>query len=72
MKARTIELPKPTVQAIRMARARAGLTQAAAARRVHAASYRTWQDWESGRRVMPLAAWELFLAKIGERKIADR
>jgi len=57
------------VRAIRDARERSGLTQTDAAKYVHAGSYRTWQDWESGRRVMPLAAWELFLAKIGERKI---
>lgn len=66
------ELLRPTVKAIREARERSGLTQAVAAQYVHAASYRTWQDWETGRRLMPLAAWELFLAKIGERKIGTR
>ncbi len=36
-------------------------TQTEAARTVHA-SLRTWQDWEAGKRRMPLAAWELYLA----------
>lgn len=55
---------------IRAARQAAGLTQAEAAALVHAASYRTWQDWETGRRPMPLMAWELFCIKaaLGDKR----
>lgn len=35
-------------------------TQTEAAETVHA-SLRTWQDWEAGKRRMPLAAWELYI-----------
>ena len=59
----------PTPPEVRAARQAAGHTQAEAAREVHAGSYRTWQDWERGRRKMPLAAWDLYLTKTdqGER-----
>lgn len=56
-------MEQPTPEQIRAARKAAGLTQAEAASLVHAASYRTWQDWEAGRRPMPLMAWELFCIK---------
>jgi DNA-binding XRE family transcriptional regulator len=49
----------PTARQIKATRKLAGLTQSAAGRLVHA-SLRTWQDWESGKRRMSLAAWELF------------
>lgn len=57
-------MTNPTPNQIRAARAESGLTQTEAAELVHAASYRTWQEWESGRRKMPAAKWELFLTKI--------
>lgn len=50
----------PTPEQIRNARELAKLTQAQAAERVFAGSYRTWQDWESGRRPMPANVWELW------------
>lgn len=53
-------MTNPTPAEIRAARLAAGLTQAEAAKLVHAASYRTWQEWESGRRKMPAAKWELW------------
>lgn len=59
-------IDRPTVDQIKTARCNAGDTQAEAAKRVNSPSYRTWQDWESGRRVMPLAAWELYLIKTGQ------
>lgn len=52
--------PKP--DDIRAAREAAGLTQTEAARLIHA-SLRGWQDWESGRRRMHPAMWELFCVK---------
>jgi len=57
------EIKQPTPQQIKAARTDAGHTQAQAAATVHAGSYRSWQDWEAGRRPMPLAAWELYLIK---------
>ena len=51
----------PTPAKILAIRQAAGLTQAQAAARVYASSYRTWQDWERGVRTMPataLALWE--------------
>lgn len=62
-------LKQPTPAEIRAAREAAGLTQAQAAELVHAASYRTWQNWEADKgdpehRQMGLAEWELFLTKI--------
>ena len=55
------KLPSPTPAEILAIRQAAGLTQAQAAARVYASSYRTWQDWERGVRTMPataLALWE--------------
>lgn len=50
----------PTPAQILAARREAGLTQAQAAERVLATSYRTWQDWERGQRSMPASVWELW------------
>lgn len=49
----------PTKEEVRAAREAAGLSQAAAAERVHA-RLRTWQDWEYGHNRMPVAAMHLF------------
>ena len=59
-------LKQPTAAQVRAAREAAGLTQAQAAELVHAASYRTWQNWEADEREtehrkMGLAEWDLFL-----------
>lgn len=63
-------MEQPTPEQIRAAREAAGLTQAQAADLVHAGSYRTWQDWEKGRRPMPMMAWELFCIKaaLGDKR----
>lgn len=55
-------MPSPTD--IREARIRAGLTQEQAGALIGAPSRRTWQNWETGRRNMPAAKWELFQLKI--------
>lgn len=52
---------RPTVEQIREARAGAELSQAAAAG-VILYSARAWQDWEQGRRSMPRALFDLFVA----------
>jgi len=52
----------PTPKKIKAARKKAGLTQTEAAELIGAAM-RTWQDWESGARNMPIAKWELWLLK---------
>ncbi len=59
---------QPTPAEIKAAREYVGDTQAEAAARVWAASYRTWQQWELGKREMPLSAWELYLIKTGQRE----
>ncbi|KDB50536.1 hypothetical protein X805_38700 [Sphaerotilus natans subsp. natans DSM 6575] len=51
---------------IRAARAAAGDTQAQAIQRLHRDRRMTWDDWESGRRVMEPALWELYLLKTGQ------
>lgn len=57
---------KPTPEQIRAARKAAGMTQADAAKTVHA-TLRTWQMWEAGDRGINHSAWELFKIKT-ERK----
>lgn len=52
-----------TPDQIRAARKAAGLTQEQAGALVGAPSRRTWQNWETGRRNMPGAKWELFQIK---------
>lgn len=59
-------ITQPTPEQIKAARTAAGDSQAQAAERIYAPSYRTWQNWEkdgAGSRAMPLAAWELYLIK---------
>jgi DNA-binding transcriptional regulator YiaG len=60
------EIPTPAPAEIKAARESAGDTQAQAAARVWAGSYRTWQDWETGRRPVGMAEWELYLIKTGQ------
>ena len=64
---------QPTPAEVRAARERSGLTQAQAASIVSGAvkvPYRTWATYEaetaSGRRAIPLPAWELFLLMTGQ------
>ncbi len=52
----------PIPDAIKAARAAAGLTQTAAARLIYS-TLRTWQQWEAGDRRMHPALFELFLLK---------
>lgn len=54
----------PHPEEIKAARKASGLTQAQAGALVHC-HWRSWQDWESGRRSMHPAIWELFLLKTG-------
>lgn len=51
--------PSPTV--IRIARAAAGLTQAAAAQLVHLGAQSRWAEYENGTTRPDPARWELFL-----------
>lgn len=60
------DLPAPTSDRIKAARRAAGDSQRSAGERVHVA-WRTWQKWEYGERQMPLAVWELYLIKTGQR-----
>ena len=52
----------PTPNKIVEIRRRYGWTQSEAAVLVHV-TLRTWQWWESGKRLMPGGLWELFLIK---------
>ena len=58
----------PTSEAIRAARASAGLSQAKAAELVHA-GLRSWQQWEAGDRTMHPAFWELFQIKTATKTV---
>lgn len=55
----TRTLREPVPEQIRQARESAGLTQAEAGALI-GAPLRSWQDWEYGRRNMPIAKWELW------------
>jgi DNA (cytosine-5)-methyltransferase 1 len=52
----------PTIEEVKEARSRAGLTKAAAAALIHA-DVGSWVKWERGERPMHAAFWELFLLK---------
>lgn len=62
-------LSQPSAKDVRMARLKAGLTQAEAAKLVSSArrvGYKTWASYETpeenpNHRAIPLATWELFL-----------
>ena len=54
----------PSLDAIKSARVSAGLTQEEAGAVVKSAR-RTWQDWERGRRKMPMGLFDLFKLKRG-------
>lgn len=56
--------PNPAPAVILAARKAAGLTQEAAAARVHT-TLRVWQQWEAGKRRMHPAFFELFCIKSG-------
>lgn len=57
----------PAPEQIKAARKAAGHTQKQAAETVRATSYRTWQDWETGRREMHPGLWELYIIKTGQQ-----
>ncbi|MCL5096467.1 MAG: helix-turn-helix domain-containing protein [Candidatus Omnitrophica bacterium] len=52
----------PTPEEVRAAREAAGISQTAAAERIHS-TLRTWQDWEAGKARMHSGLWELFRIK---------
>jgi DNA-binding transcriptional regulator YiaG len=62
-------IEQPTPAQIKSARENVGDTQAEAAARVHSPSYRAWQNWEAGTRTIPLASWELYLIKTGQKTV---
>ncbi|MGI4812473.1 MAG: helix-turn-helix domain-containing protein [Janthinobacterium lividum] len=66
-----IKKQSPTPEAIRTARAQAGLTQTEAGEKVQA-SLRAWQQWEAGERGMPPGLYELFMLKTGQWRLSDR
>ena len=57
----------PNPREIKDARAKAGLTQAKAGELI-GATRRAWQEWEGGRRNMPVAKWGLFQIKVKGQK----
>lgn len=64
--------PPPTPDEIAAARKAVvpKLNQADAAGKVYVA-FRTWQEWEQGRRPMPAGLFELFQLKTGQVKLSD-
>ena len=56
--------PSPTPADVKAVREALGLTQTEAGEILHA-SWRTWQDWEAGKRKMHAAFWELLCLKTG-------
>ena len=61
-------MKKPTITQIKQARAKAGLTQQQAGDLVYV-NRDTWLKWESGRREINLACFELFQLKTGLIKL---
>lgn len=66
--AKTLKRP-PTPAEVKKARSKAGLTQEQAAGVVYLGSGVRWSDYETGRSSVPLATWELFLLKAGQREL---
>lgn len=64
-----MNLPDPTPERILKAREAAGLTQPEAAELVWLRHAIRWSEYERGVNGMPLATWELFLLKTGQRKL---
>lgn len=59
-------LPEPTPAAVRAARAAAGHTQTQAAEITHLGAQARWAEYESGRRRIDAARWELYLLLTGQ------
>ena len=58
-----ILLTSPTKEQVKKARDLAGQTQDEAAKTLHMANYKVWQNYELGNRVMSKSLWELYLMK---------
>lgn len=63
-------MKQPTPDQIRSKREAHKLSATNAASLVHVA-VRTWYQWESGDRHMPLAAWELFNIKLQHKPLDE-
>lgn len=57
----------PTPEQIKQARETASLSQSDAAALVGSNSYQRWYEWETGKRNMPAAKFELFLLKTNQQ-----
>lgn len=64
-----MKLPEPTPERIRKAREAARLSQPEAAELVWLRHAMRWSEYERGVNGMPLATWELFLLKTGQRAL---
>ena len=62
--------PSPTPGEVKAARLEAGLSQPAAGALIYC-SFRTWQEWESGKNIMHPALWELWRLKAALENDAD-
>jgi DNA-binding transcriptional regulator YiaG len=63
-------IDQPTTATIATTRHQSGHTQVQAAAAV-GVSVRTWQDWELGQSAIPLAAWWLYLLRVGRVRLSD-
>lgn len=64
-------LPEPTPERILRARKKAEMSQSEAAALVHLGHLKRWSEYERGVNGMPLATWELFLYKTGQRELQE-
>jgi len=56
-------MKSPTPKQVKKAREAAGLTKEQAANKIFSESYRTWQNYELGDRIMHPAIWWCFLER---------
>lgn len=62
-------LKQPSGEQVKLAREKANLTQREAAELVYLSHPVRWGEYERGVNGMPLATWELFLLKTGQREL---
>ncbi len=65
-------MESPTPDEIKEARLAAGLTQEQAANKIFSDSYRSWQNYELGERVMHPAIWWCFLQRTKRLRAKSR
>lgn len=62
-------LTRPTPEQVKRARDKARLSPPGAAAVVHLSHSIRWVEYERGKHRIPLASWELFLLRTGQREL---